>query len=205
MFGSIVKELFSDECSVLEIVPNTRYVYPIFKNGSSSLYRTGYKSIDQHKLRSLSNVEVYVRNPHERFVSGVQTFLSMLDPKLDRNTALYFVEQYFYLNRHYCPQLCWLMHLNQFANVSYTIKPIEELQSLTEFKDNQSTLDLDLVERFKNNSKIKFYNEMDEVLTVNLIGKTVYLEEIFSVLKSNYDRLYQDAFCSLKEIVNVVP
>lgn len=205
MFGSILTELFPNECSVLEIVPNTRYVYPIFKNGSTSLYNSGYKQISIDRLKEVKNVEIYVRPPHERFVSGVQTYLSKLDSSIDTNTALYFIEKYFYLNRHFCPQLFWIVNLRRFTNASYTIKPIEELCKITTLKYNQTTSDLQLIRKFADNSKIKFYNEMDEVLTVNLLGKTVEFDEIFSVIKSNYDNLYPDAFGYLKDIINVVP
>lgn len=205
MFGSILTELFPDDCLVLEIVPSSRYVYPIFKNGSTSLVKSGYKLLTADQLSTIENVEVYVRNPHERFVSGVQTYLSKIDSKLDKSTVMHLIEKYFYLNRHFCPQLFWLINFRRFSNASYTIKSINELHNLTDFYENQSTLDIELVNRFSNNSKIKFYNEMDEVLTVNLIGKTVSLEEIFSVLKCNYDNLYFDAFGHFKDIINVVP
>lgn len=204
MFGSILTELFPNECSVLEIAPN-RYVYPIFKNGSSSLYRSGFNLVDKNHLKSIETIEVYVRNPHERFISGVQTYLSNLDPSLDRTTALYFVEKYFFLNRHFCPQLFWLINLARFTKATMTIRPIQELSEITNLTVNQSVRNSELIERFSNNSKIKFYNEMDEVLTVNLCGQTVGLKSIFDVLKSNYDDLYPEAFQYLKDIVNVVP
>lgn len=204
MFGSILTELFPNECSVLEIAPN-RYVYPIFKNGSSSLYRSGFKLVDKDHLQHINNIEVFVRNPHERFISGVQTYLSRLDPSLDQTTALYFVEKYFFLNRHFCPQLFWLINLARFTDATLTIRPIQELAQITNLNENQTVKNVELIKRFGSNTKIKFYNEMDEVLTVNLCGQTVDLKSIFNVLKSNYDDLYPEAFQYLKGIVNVVP
>ena len=50
-----------------------------------------------------------------------------------------------------------------------------------------------------------FFNEIDEVLTVNLIGKTVTIEEILYTLKENYTELYNDTFKTAKEILNVLP
>jgi hypothetical protein len=54
-------------------------------------------------------------------------------------------------------------------------------------------------------SKIQFYNEMDEVLTVNLLNQTVTFDEIIAVLRSNYGSLYHEVFKNLKDIANVVP
>jgi hypothetical protein len=55
------------------------------------------------------------------------------------------------------------------------------------------------------NPKLKFYLEMDEVLTVNLINQTVSFEQIFDVLKSNYPDIYQEVFLTAKNILHVVP
>jgi len=204
MFGSILTELFPTDCLVLEVVPGSQYVYPIFKNGSTSLQKSGFKTVSLEELKQLDTVEVYVRDPHERFVSGVRTYLSTLDPALDKNTALYFIKKYFYLNRHFSPQLLWLLHLRKFTNAKFAIKPITELGKLTSLRENQSPKTDSGID-FLPLSKIRFYNEMDEVLTVNLLNQTVTFEEIIAVLQSNYDNLYHEVFKNLKDIVNVVP
>ena len=204
MLGTITPELFPNECQVIEIIPDTQYVYPIFKNGSSSLVRSGYPLISDQQLSAIKNVEVYVREPHDRFVSGVQTYLSKLDSKADIKTALYFIEKYLYLNRHFCPQIFWLMNLRRFTNASITIKPIESITQITNFNINQSKRDLELVKHFEQKSKVRFYNEIDEVLTINLLGKTVEFNEIIELLKENYSELYFELFTRCRDIIDVV-
>ncbi len=204
MLGTITPELFPNECQVIEIIPDTQYVYPIFKNGSSSLGKSGYPLISNQQLSTIKNVEVYVREPHDRFVSGVQTYLSKLDSKADIKTALYFIEKYLYLNRHFCPQIFWLMNLRRFTNASITIKPIESINQITNFNINQSNRDLDLVKYFEQKSKVRFYNEIDEVLTINLLGKTVEFDEITELLKENYSELYFEIFTRCRNIIDVV-
>lgn len=204
MLGTIAHELFPDECRVLEIISDTQYVYPIFKNGSSSLVRSGYRPISEQQLSTIKNVEVYVRDPHDRFVSGVQTYLSKLDSNFDIKTALYFIEQYLYLNRHFCPQMFWLMNLRRFTNATITIKPIESINKITSFNINQSQRDMDLVRYFEQKSKVRFFNEIDEVLTINLLGKTVEFNEIIELLKQNYSELYVDTFIRCRKIIDVV-
>jgi len=204
MVGTITPELFPNECQVIEIIPDTQYVYPIFKNGSSSLVRSGYPLISDQQLSAIKNVEVYVREPHDRFVSGVQTYLSKLDSNADIKTALYFIEKYLYLNRHFCPQMFWLMNLRRFTNASITIKPIELITQITNFNINQSKRDLELVKHFEQKSKVRFYNEIDEVLTINLLGKTVEFNEIIELLKENYSELYFELFTRCRDIIDVV-
>lgn len=204
MFGNIDKTIFHDSCRVLEIVPLQHYVFPIFKNGSTSLGKTGYRTITIDQLKQLTNVDVFVRNPHERFLSGVQTYLSKLDKSLDKSTALYFVKNYLYLNRHYCPQLFWLINLQRFTKATITIRPLAEINTITNFTENTSTVNQDVIDYFANDDKIKFYNEIDEVLTVNLIGQTVTFKEIMSELSTKYSELYADVFDLPRELVNVV-
>lgn len=199
------KILFPNDVEVLEIVPQHRYVYPIFKNGSSSLHKSNYRTVSMQELKNLTNIEVFVRNPHDRFLSGVQTYLRNLGPKYDSQTVLNLVSQNLYLNRHFCPQLYWILNLSRFTSATLTIRPFEELSLITEHTINQSIPDPKIAEFFNKNSKVLFYNEMDEVLTVNLLGKTVTVEEILLTLKENYTELYNDIFKTAKEILNVLP
>ena len=204
MFGFIDLELFPNSCEVLEIVPHKHYIYPIFKNGSSSLLAAGYNVVDTSKLQSLTNIDIFVRNPHERFLSGVQTYLTKLDNTIDKKTALYFIKNYLYLNRHFCPQLFWLINLQRFTQAKLTIRPLSELNTITSFTKNASIVDEEIKEYFANDSKLLFYNEIDEVLTFNLIGQTVTFNNIMEELKSKYYELYTETFNLPKDLVNVV-
>ena len=205
MLDYLGKILFPDDVEVLEIVPQRRYVYPIFKNGSTSLRKSNYLAVSNQELKNLTNIEVFVRNPHNRFLSGVQTYIDKLGHEYDSQTVLNLISQNLYLNRHFCPQLYWILNLSRFTSATLTIKPVEELSLITEYTENQSIPNPIMAEFFKTNSKVLFYNEMDEVLTVNLIGKTVTVDEILLTLKENYTELYNDIFKTAKEILNVLP
>jgi len=198
------KILFPDDVEVLEIIPQHQYVYPIFKNGSTSLHKSKYLAVSNQELKNLTNIEVFVRNPHDRFLSGVQTYMRNLGAKYDSQTVLTLISQNLYMNRHFCPQLYWILNLSRFTSAKLTIKPVEELSLITNYVENQSTPNPEITEFFKANPKVLFYNEMDEVLTVNLIGKTVTVEEILYTLKENYTELYNDTFKTAKEVLNVL-
>lgn len=206
MFGNIDRILFPDECPVLEIEPGTQYVYPIFKNGSSSLFsEKKFRRLDLDEISRLSVVDVFVRDPHERFLSGVQTYLEKVPAWLDRKTMLFMIEEYLYLNRHFCPQIYWLLNLARFTTAKFRIRKLSELKTITNRHQNKSSMDKDIVDFFQHSVRVKFFNEMDEVLTINCIDKTVTMREILAVLARNYGTLYQDAFSVGKTVTNVLP
>lgn len=205
MFASLDYSIFPDECVVLEIVPHTRYVYPIFKNGSSSLMAEfGKNQISIKDLANVPVIDVIVRDPHQRFLSGVKTFLAKINPSLDKKTVLYFVEHYLYLNRHFCPQLYWLINLARFTNAKFRLLPMSSLSQFTGLHRNESLTDCEIVEYFQTKTKVKFFNEVDEALTVNLINQTVTLKDILSVVKSNYADLYTEMFYISQDVNRVL-
>jgi hypothetical protein len=199
------KILFPNDVEVLEMIPQHRYVYPIFKNGSSSLYKAPHCVVAEQDLSTIENITVFVRDPHKRFLSGVQTYIDTLGSTYDVKTVLQIISHNLYLNRHFCPQLYWILNLRRFTSATLTILPIEELSTITDYKVNQSTLNFDIKNFFSSHPKILFFNEMDEVLTVNLIGKTVTFEQILFTLKHNYTELYYDIFKTAKDILNALP
>jgi len=202
MFARIDQTLFPKECVVLEIVPHTHYVLPIFKNGSSSLVKQGYRQVNAQELWNIPVIDVFVRDPHERFLSGVQTYLTKV-PELDSETVLYFVKHFLYLDRHFCPQVYWLLNACRYTAARFHIRPWEQLNTVTEFKENQSVTDPALQDLFAE-TRIKFFNEIDEALTVNLINQTVSMQDIVSVIKNNYADLYQETFSTAEEIVDAL-
>ena len=71
--------IYPNRCEVIEIEASQRYIYPIFKNGSGSI--TEYAKIQKLKIlineqiRKLSDINVIIRNPQERFISGFNTYV----------------------------------------------------------------------------------------------------------------------------------
>jgi hypothetical protein len=204
VLGTIVNEIFPNECRVLEIIPGTQYVYPIFKNGSSSIYINNYRELARDELKDLQTVDVFVRDPYQRFISGVQTFLKSLDKDFDKNTALYFVKTYLYLNRHYCPQFYWLINLRRFSNTKFNLRPLSDISVITKHNLNQSQFDETVSDYFLNDKKIEFYNGIDEILTVNHINQTVSFDDLIFTLRTNYNDLYIELSSRHKEILDII-
>lgn len=190
MISQIDNFIFPDQCEVLEMGPQ-RYVYPIFKNGSTSLGREANRVIDIDELQKIDLVDVYVRDPYDRFLSGVQTYLSH-NTHLHRETVLHFISEHLFLNRHFCPQFHWLVNLQRHSRVNMRLMPMEQISEVTSMVKNQNPRDPDLEEYFSRNLKVHFYLQLDKVLTENLIGQTVNMQEIIREIENKYPKVYDE-------------
>jgi hypothetical protein len=195
--------LFPDECDILEVSTN-RYVYPIFKNGSSSLYESGFRKLSTQEVAELNEVEILVRDPFDRFVSGVHSYVEYLDPDLDRTTALHFINQHIFLNRHFATQFHWLVNLQRYTRAKIKISPMTELASMTDLKFNDKPKYDNIRQQLGQNNKIHFYLQLDKVLTENLLGTTADFQTIVATLKFNYPAVYQEIIERSKTLCNVL-
>lgn len=201
MLSQVDNIIFPDRCDVLEIVPSQRYVYPIYKNGSSSLYESGFRLVSSDELPNIDIVDIYVRNPYDRFATGVNTFLQH-NSSLDRATALYFINNYLFLNRHFCPQFHWLVNLQRFTNAKIKINPIDTLSDITVLRSNQSQDPL--LDEALNTEKLHFYLSIDKVLTEDLLGKTVPFKLIVQTIRHRYPDVYKEIVQRSINLCNVL-
>ena len=198
MLSQIDTLLFPDECEVLE-VDNNRYVFPIHKNGSTSLHNSGFRKLTLDEVRELSLVEVFVRDPIARYISGVTRFID--DTGFDYYTVLHFVENYLFLNNHYAPQFYWLLNLQRFTRAKILLRPMSDLQTVTKLHDNQSQKNR-LVSA--NEDKIQFYLKLDQVLVGELLGKTVTFKQIVQTIKHRYPEVYKEVIQRSIDLCNVL-
>ena len=140
--------LFPDQCHVYEVEPG-RYVYPIFKNGSSSIQAMDYRQLNYTEIRNLREIDIFVRDPFERYVSGVQTYLNSMSSQLDRFTMLNIISQYLFLNRHFAPQFFWVLNLARFTDAWMHFLPMTDLVTATEYTFNQLSRDTELEAYFQ--------------------------------------------------------
>lgn len=192
--------LFPDTCEILAL-PNGRYVYPIYKNGSSSLHSMNLPIVSN--IKDLTEIDVYIREPYERSMSGVNTFINNLDTELDRKTVLYFAKNYLFLNRHYCPQFYWLVNLRRFTNAKIRLIPFEQINEVVVTNKNKSNDDYNkLYKEFDN--KLDFYLQLDKVLYYDFINKTTSLDEIVDYIKVNKQEVYKEIIQRSIDICNVL-
>ena len=184
--------IYPNRCEVIEIEASQRYIYPIFKNGSSSLLeharQQNYKILINEQIKRAPIIDVILRDPLSRYISGTQTFVHDIkkeNPTLDVDTILYFAENYLFLNRHYAPQLSWLINLSQYADAKLRLHSMEALSTFTPLtwtppKDIQ--FDQTVLDKLSNNVHNEMYLRLDNLL-LQLIGQELTFKEILAYLK----------------------
>lgn len=119
--------LLNTDCKVLQVGEHT--VYPIFKNGFSSLTKASTKVYTDQEISQCNNIHVLVRDPEQRFVSGVNEYCNINNVGIERTYEL--IKQGKIMDRHFAPQYLWLVHLYKFYKGNVTLKPFTYIQNIT--------------------------------------------------------------------------
>jgi hypothetical protein len=216
MFTEIDNIIFPDSCEVLEIVPSQLFVYPIFKNGSSSLNESapkfGWNTIKESDISNIQTpITVFLRDPKERFISGVNTFLQHChrDYKdLDTKTILFFVEKYLFLNRHYAPQFFWLINLARYSQAPLKFQHMNDISHLTSYIPRSSINPptekfLESIQNFPW-SQLELYFFLDQLLIERVGTQTTFVDLVNDIKNSHYN-LYNLIFERTYKIINALP
>lgn len=202
MLSEIDKQLFPDRCEVIHLVNSQRFVYPIMKNGSSSFYAAiqlgvsqDFKLVDINDLTDLQKEQPFItflRDPKSRFISGVNTYLQHLNrdvPNLDTDTILWFVDNYLFLNLHYCPQFFWLLNLAKILGpeVKFDLKHIDDVSKYTILHSDAGITPpteqfINSIEKF-NWSQLELYFYLDQII-LEMIGTTISFNTILNKIKT---------------------
>lgn len=194
MLSQINEIIYPNRCEVVKIKDQDVYVYPIFKNGSSSILeyakRNQYKILLNEQLKNLTSINVILRDPKSRYISGLKTFVYNTlkeNPGLDKDTILYFAENYLFLNRHYSPQITWLINLNRYTGAKLKLHGMESLAEFTPWNlrpPEDLIFDDQLIEKLGNNVNNEIYLELDTML-LELIGQELSFADILKYIKKN--------------------
>lgn len=216
MFCEIDNIIFPNSCEVIQVT-SQHYVFPIFKCGRSSLVQTmeekGWTFVPTDEISNIEYpVTVFLREPRDRFLSGVNTYLQHLESEgndLDQHTVLYFVNRYLFLNRHYAPQFFWMLNLARYApaDVLINFQNMENIKQLTHRHSHAEVLALTDSLKSKIDSfdwsKLELYFYLDNIL-LGYIGQTVPLSKVIADIQQHTD-LYELVFNNSLDIVNVLP
>jgi len=190
-------ELFPNQCEVVEMPLHTQWIYLIQKNGSSSLRgiarRDNLSVLVNQQLESLKFVDVYVRNPKDRYVSGVNTYLQHFQrdhPDLDPATAFWFAKHYKFLNSHYLPQFYWLVNLSKHigVNTKIRLRNFQDKGSVAAWNDKAGVEPPDdqfMNRLFENDKIIELYLFLDQIL-LDLIGNEFTWTELVEHYRTNH-------------------
>jgi hypothetical protein len=202
MLSRIDEIIYPNRCEVIEIEPSQRYIYPIFKNGHSSLVYHArdekFKILINEQIKRLDVIDVVLRNPVDRFIVGVNAYVyneKLEHPQLDVKTIIYFAETYLFLNRHYAPQISWLLNLNRYTSPTAKLR-LHDMSALSEFtpltrrpyEDNM--LSESDIARLKLNSHNEMYLKLDQLL-IDLIGQELTFSEILKYINTKEPGIYK--------------
>ena len=195
-------ELFPDRCEVVSLPLHNQWVYLIQKNGNSSLRfqqtRDNLAVFTNDEISALDYVDVYIRNPRDRYVSGVNTYLQHLQrdyPELDLSTAFWFAKRYKFLNTHYLPQFHWLANLARYLRSDTKIR-------FRNFKDFSNITDIncralvippaqDFVNKLmKDNHNIELWLYLDQIL-LDLAGQEFTWSKLLEYYQLNHKNIIE--------------
>lgn len=130
MFKQIHK-ILTDTCRVVKIKDN--FYYPIFKNASSALNIYATKNscevLINEEIEKLNHIIVFVRDPNERFVSGLLSAIAF-NKKKDLKEYLDAVETEREIDKHFVPQYIWLCHLYKYFKGTVELRHFSEVTNL---------------------------------------------------------------------------
>lgn len=185
MLTELDSELFPDDCEVVEIPPHNP-VYLIFKNGSTRLKAQSKidhgKIYRNHEIGDLPVINVLIRDPVKRYISGVSKFVeATIDEHkhLDEQTCLHMALRYNFLNRHYLPQFFWLVNLSRYINPTCKL-------NLIDFKNISDFTRCRLVSlKPKTDLNLKYPIKMDEQRILGLFLDRILLDNVGKCLTWN--------------------
>jgi hypothetical protein len=206
MLSRIDDIIYPNRCEVIEIEASQRYIYPIFKNGSTSIIEYAnqqkYHRLINEQIQKIATIDVVLRDPTSRFISGLNTFVSdtkQNNPYLDTDTIIYFAENYLFLNRHYSPQLGWLINIKRYMGTTAKFR-LHDMSTLSQFTllsikpTKNNLLNTETIERLKTNIHNEMYIRLDNLL-LQLIGQELTFKEILAYIKQQDHHAYQKLQC----------
>lgn len=205
MFTRLDDILYPNKVEVIFFEDHDKYIYPIFKNGSTAIKRTqkekGYRSLINEQIRKIDNVDVFLRNPKERYISGFQTYIHN-NINLDYQTIFQLGQQGYILDRHYLPQINWLVNLVRYMSSTAKIH-IHHLEMLDHFAPGRdpvvkSTVDVPF------NIYTDLLLKLDHIIWADMSAQSWTPEELFQKLLVDDAMTYSTVIAKSRKLAGVI-
>jgi hypothetical protein len=119
--------LLTGDCLVITI--GNRTVFPIFRNGSTSLIASKEQSYSNQEIANCHNIQILIRDPIERFSSGVNEYSRQHGVGVDQVINSVLTDDL--VDKHFAPQHIWLLHLYKFYKGTVTLRPWTDIVTFT--------------------------------------------------------------------------
>ena len=164
--------LLNTDCIVVDVGPHT--IYPIFKNGSSSLMSVADKTYVNKQITECNNIDIIIRDPETRFVAGLNEYCQQNNLDIEDTWELVYEGKL--INRHFAPQWLWLLHLYKFYKGTVVLKSFKSLTKYCSVRKNKSVKKIDV-------ALINNFVEIDYKL-MDHINETTDLETLIRKYKN---------------------
>ncbi len=138
--------LLNTDCLVVDVGPAT--VYPIYRVGFTSLVYDTTCFYYNENISKCADINVLVRDPAERFISGVNEVCRQ--NKLDVFNTWNLIAKDQFIDRHFTPQYLWLMHLYRFYKGNVKLRPFSHIKKLTKIHERkgEQKISVPLLQKF---------------------------------------------------------
>ena len=160
-------QLINTDCKVIKI--NDSWIYPIFRNGSTSLCDVKDRLCINEEIKECDNIQVLIRDPKVRFISGVNQYCRLNKVEVQQTWSE--IAQNILIDRHFAPQAMWLLHLYKFYKGKVTLRPFSDIGAFTQRHTQvfpTEKIQVDILDQFVN---------VDYTL-LRLFGRAVDLKDI---------------------------
>lgn len=210
MYSQIDRIIFPNWCEVYQTAPH-QYVYPIFKNASSLIRRKqkqyGWKILVNEQLKKLTQIEIYLRDPFERYVSGVNSYIQWQvdkEPGTNQHTLLKFINDFPFIDRHFCPQYYWLCNLARYTDrdCEFLIKPLSDVGKIVDGEFHRPhTQNGRLLGEMEHMRENKFLM-LDSIVMNKFMNQSATMKDINQHFKHDHTELYKDIFKTNNDIAS---
>lgn len=178
MFSDLL--FLTGKCTVVSL-NDSCHVFPIFKNGNSSIMelanRDDLRLHVNEEISALKEIKVFIRDPKQRFISGVNTFASFSQRPVD--DLLTDIQSYKVYDRHFIPQYLWLMHLHKHFKGDVELLPVSDLRNMVDLDYKPNTVDqIERIRLIVDQGNFDGYTKVDEKMINNFMNKTVNLQTL---------------------------
>ena len=215
MFTRLDDILFPNKVEVINFAEINKFVYPIYKCGSTSLRAIaddkGFKTLINQQIKNVDSIDTFIREPIGRYKSAVESYFYWLlqeFPEADINTVAFYLQQGLQLDRHLASQYQWLLNLGRYIT-DKTLIHLHSMDTFNEYARNVNVIgpkvkvEESLLESIVGSPHLQFCFRLDRIILDDLVGRQLTLPQITSHLMNKDPDAYSGVVEKAQRIAEV--